>query len=65
MSRQNWTPSISVVIPLRNEALYIEACLAGVYDQSYPRELTDVIVVENFSDDGSYELASALVAPYQ
>ena len=64
MSRQTWTPSISVVIPLRNEALYIEACLAGVYDQSYPRELTDVIVVENFSDDGSYELASALVAPY-
>lgn len=64
MSRQSWSPSISVVIPLRNEAGSIEACLAGVYDQSYPRELTDVIVVDNFSDDGSYELASALVAPY-
>lgn len=63
-SRAARNPFISVVIPLRNEARYIEACLTGIYSQSYPLSMTEVVVVDNCSDDGSYEAASALIASH-
>jgi len=57
-------PLISVVIPLRNEARHIGSCLAGVLGQSYPRERIEIVVVDNGSDDGSYEIACTITEPY-
>jgi len=46
-------PLVSVVIPMRNEAGSIGACLETVLAQDYPAELFEVIVVDGDSDDAS------------
>jgi cellulose synthase/poly-beta-1,6-N-acetylglucosamine synthase-like glycosyltransferase len=43
--------TISVIIPARNEEINIGACLASVTNQSYPKDLFEVIVVDDFSTD--------------
>jgi len=41
----------SVIIPARNEASNIEACIAGIHAQNYPSHLFEIIVVDDFSED--------------
>jgi GT2 family glycosyltransferase len=48
-------PSLSVIIPMRNEAAWLDRCLATVFAQDYPADRTEVIVVDGMSDDGTYE----------
>lgn len=43
--------SVSVVIPARNEADNIEACLQSVFQQNYPAQLLEIIVVDDHSED--------------
>jgi succinoglycan biosynthesis protein ExoA len=50
------TPSISVVIPMRDEAGFIEACLDSVLNQEYPTERIEILVVDAMSDDGSRQI---------
>lgn len=54
-------PLVSVVLPVRNEAKHLGACLDAVLAQDYPRDRLEVIVVDGDSDDGTAEL----VAGYQ
>ncbi len=49
-------PLISVVVPMRNEAAHICACLDSILAQDYPRECMEVIVVDGDSDDNSAEV---------
>lgn len=42
---------ISVIIPARNEAANIAACLESVLAQKYPEDLLEIIVVDDHSDD--------------
>ena len=51
------SPFVSVVIPMRNEAGHLAACLEAVLDQEYPRDKLEVIVVDGESDDGTAEMA--------
>ena len=44
-------PLVSVLVPARNEAATIEACLAGIAAQNYPN--LEVVVVDDNSDDGT------------
>lgn len=46
----------SVVIPARNEERNIISCLTSVCDQNYPSELFQVIVIDDGSTDGTWEL---------
>lgn len=48
-------PLVSVIIPARNEALDIVACLRSITASTYPS--FEVIVVDDRSDDGTGELA--------
>ena len=41
----------SSVIPARNEAANIEACIAGILAQNYPTDLFEVIIIDDFSED--------------
>jgi cellulose synthase/poly-beta-1,6-N-acetylglucosamine synthase-like glycosyltransferase len=52
-------PSVSVIIPARDEAKNIEACLASVLNQDYPHERYEVIVVDDESRDETYEIAKS------
>jgi glycosyltransferase involved in cell wall biosynthesis len=46
-----FTPSVSVVIPVYNGAETIAACLESLLNQTYPTEAYEVIVIENGSAD--------------
>jgi glycosyltransferase involved in cell wall biosynthesis len=48
---------ISVVVPALNEEKYIKQCLSSLLSQSYPRELYEIIVVDNGSTDRTSEIA--------
>ena len=50
---------ISIVIPSFNSQSTVQACLASIYEQTYPANLTEVIVADNGSVDGTREFIEA------
>jgi succinoglycan biosynthesis protein ExoA len=52
-------PFVSVVMPVRNEAAYIERALAAVFAQDYPQDRLEVLVADGLSTDGTRELVAA------
>jgi glycosyltransferase involved in cell wall biosynthesis len=50
-------PSISVIIPVKNESQKIAACLDGILKQTIPAE--EIIVIDSGSTDGTQEIATA------
>ena len=55
-------PQVSVILPVRNEAPFIEQALRAVLEQDYPRDLTEVIVADGMSEDGTREIVRELAA---
>ncbi len=49
--------SISIIIPTYNEERNIERCLSAIFSQDYPKELLEIIIVDNYSEDKIVELA--------
>ena len=49
---------ITVLVPARNEAGSIEACLQSILDGSYPPNLLEIIVLDDFSEDSTDRIAS-------
>ncbi|MDX5480376.1 MAG: glycosyltransferase [Hymenobacteraceae bacterium] len=47
---------VSVIIPVRNEAANIVALLQDLERQNYPKELMEVIVVDDHSEDNTIEV---------
>ncbi|KAA5543818.1 glycosyltransferase [Roseiconus nitratireducens] len=54
----NSRPLITVVIPALNEQDHIGQCLAALFDQTFPREQYQVIVVDNGSVDRTCEIVT-------
>ncbi|MHB8773322.1 MAG: glycosyltransferase family 2 protein [Syntrophales bacterium] len=46
-------PYITVVMPVRNEARFIEDTMAQILNQEYPPDRFEVIVADGMSDDGT------------
>src|SRR6185436_6647782 len=46
-------PLVSFVIPVKNDATRLRRCLATVTANDYPRDLIEILVVDNESTDGS------------
>lgn len=53
-------PKISVIIPARNEAANIEACLRSICQQNYPAHLFQVIVIDDGSSDNTFNIAGSV-----
>src|SRR5450755_2323720 len=51
-------PLVSILVPARNEALNIEACVGSLLGQDYPR--FELIVLDDHSDDGTGEIVRRL-----
>lgn len=51
--------NISIIIPVYNEEKYIERCLDSVAAQTYPKENTEVLVVDGMSTDRTREKVQA------
>lgn len=56
----NARPFVSVVMPVRNEADFIERSLAAILSQDYPSELLEVIVADGQSTDETRSLIEKL-----
>lgn len=51
-------PFVSVIIPVRNRPLEIEACLRSLERVVYPRERLEIVVVDDASSDSTPEVVS-------
>jgi len=52
-------PKVSVIIPAYNEEETIGRTLESLLRQTYPKELMEIIVVDDGSEDSTYEVASS------
>lgn len=50
-------PMVSVIIPVKNEAKRIVACLESLIAVNYPKDRYEVILVDNGSTDGTAQMA--------
>lgn len=50
---------VSIVVPCRNEASYIERCIRSVADQDWPLDRLELIVADGQSDDGTRQILEA------
>jgi glycosyltransferase involved in cell wall biosynthesis len=55
-------PTVSIVIPVRNEERFIQACLASVLAQDYPADRVEILLVDGMSSDRTRELAADTLA---
>lgn len=62
VTHQRW-PTVSVVVPARNEAEVLERTLHSLLAQNYPGEW-EIIVVDDRSTDNTWELLATLTAMY-
>ncbi len=60
LKREGW-PSVSVVVPVRNEARHLERAVASILDQHYP-EPFDVCLAVAPSDDDTAEVAARIAS---
>ena len=54
---RDW-PTVSVVIPVRNEEVHISSVLRQLEDQDYPRDRLEVLVADGNSSDRTREIVS-------
>jgi len=54
--RAPWTPSVSIVMVVRNEEAVLEPKLRNLLGLNYPQELLGVVVVSDGSTDGTNEI---------
>lgn len=50
-------PYVSIVIPMRNEAEYIETCLQSILQGDYQLEKIEILIADGMSDDMSIDIA--------
>jgi len=53
--------SVSILIPVRNEAHYIGRCLDSILRQTYPKELIETLVIDGKSDDETREVIKTYI----
>jgi cellulose synthase/poly-beta-1,6-N-acetylglucosamine synthase-like glycosyltransferase len=58
LSTTNKLIKISVIIPARNESARIGNCLDSLFNQYYPKSLTEIIVINDFSTDDTATIVS-------
>jgi len=56
---------VSAVVPVRNEARHIEGCLRRLFEQTYPPDHLEIVVVDGLSEDGTREIVERLIATRQ
>lgn len=49
---------ISVLIPARNEAQHIAACIRSILDNDFPKAQLEILVIDDYSTDATAQLAA-------
>ena len=60
-TKMNNLKVVSVIVPIRNEAAFIEMSLGAVLTQDYPQNLMEIIVIDGMSDDGTREIIQRII----
>ncbi|GAB5522052.1 MAG: glycosyltransferase [Rhodothermales bacterium] len=58
------TPTVSVLIPARDEVASIGACVRSILDGDYPHEALEVLVIDDQSTDGTADIVREVAASY-
>jgi cellulose synthase/poly-beta-1,6-N-acetylglucosamine synthase-like glycosyltransferase len=58
------TTQFTVIIPARNEAANIKACVDSILAQDYPADAFEIIVIDDFSEDDTSFIVTALSQQY-
>ena len=53
-------PFVTIIMPIRNEADFIERAIRSVLDNDYPAGRMEILVVDGMSDDGTREITARL-----
>lgn len=53
-------PRVSIIVPARNESANLARCLNALLLQTLPADLFNVVVVDDHSTDGTFEIASSI-----
>jgi glycosyltransferase involved in cell wall biosynthesis len=54
-------PVVSLIVPCRNEAGYIEQCLASLLAMDYPVHRLEILVADGMSDDGTQAIVRRIM----
>jgi succinoglycan biosynthesis protein ExoA len=57
-------PNVSIILPCRNEAEYIEECLTSILKQDLPKGSFEIIVADGMSTDGTREFLDEMSRQY-
>ncbi len=57
----NFTPGVTIVIPCFNEEEMIQRTILGCINQDYPLDKLEVIVIDDYSNDNSFEKIKEIV----
>ena len=58
--RASSLPFVSVIMPVRNEAAFIERSVGAVASQDYPHDRMEILIADGMSEDGTRESVSSL-----
>src|SRR3989338_6067841 len=61
---EEYTPTISVIVPCRNEQQFLRECLDSVIASDYPSDRLEVVVVDGMSEDRSPEIIQEYCRQY-
>ncbi|AQL41865.1 hypothetical protein BV210_03650 [Halorientalis sp. IM1011] len=51
-------PTVSVIVPAYNEEGYVGECIESILDTTYPTDRLEVVVVDDGSEDGTFQEAT-------
>jgi len=54
--KENSKLKVSIVIPCRNEEKYINQCIDSLLNNSYPKDLIEIIIIDGMSEDNTREI---------
>lgn len=63
-SKREHVPFVSVIVPCRNEEMFIERCLDSIIANDYPKECMEVFVVDGLSEDRTSTLVDQYAKRY-
>jgi succinoglycan biosynthesis protein ExoA len=55
-------PLVSILMPVRNEALSIKRSLESLLTQTYPLERIEILIIDGMSDDGTRQIVQKLTS---
>ena len=61
-SRDHTVPFVSVIVPTHRRRQLLLRLISGLQSQAYPKDRYEIIVVHNYSDDGTREAIEAQIA---